>query len=153
MNVRPTKPSDTEALQRIVAANQMFPPEILPDLIAGFFEGPGNSNDLWLCCEIDGAVAGFCYAVPQELAEGTWNMRAIAVDPSQQRGGVGTALVKALATKLSRRGGRVLIADTSSTADFAQARRFYLKTGYTEEARLRDFWAAGDDKVVFWKAL
>ncbi|MEO1249198.1 MAG: GNAT family N-acetyltransferase, partial [Pseudomonadota bacterium] len=30
---------------------------------------------------------------------------------------------------------------------------FYRRCGYVEEARIRDFWSAGDDKIVFWKAL
>jgi hypothetical protein len=46
-----------------------------------------------------------------------------------------------------------LIADTSGTDDFAPTRAFYRKNGYAEEARIRDFWAKGDDKVVFWTAL
>lgn len=50
-------------------------------------------------------------------------------------------------------GVRILLADTSGTEDFAATRGFYAAKGYTEEARIRDFWAAGDDKVTFRKAL
>ena len=50
-------------------------------------------------------------------------------------------------------GGRVLIVDTSGTAAFEQTRAFYLKNGYEAEARILDFWADGDDKVTFRKAL
>ena len=46
-----------------------------------------------------------------------------------------------------------MIADTSGADEFAQTREFYRKNDYSEEARIRDFWAEGDDKVIFWKSL
>ena len=33
-------------------------------------------------------AVGFCYAVPEELADGAWNMLAIAVCPQKRGGGV-----------------------------------------------------------------
>lgn len=41
----------------------------------------------------------------------------------------------------------------ASTDDFKDIRRFHTRTGYTEEARVRDFYKDGEDKVVFWKSL
>ena len=55
--------------------------------------------------------------------------------------------------RLQASGNRVLIVDTSGTESFSGTRRFYNRCGYTEEARIRDFWGPGDDKIVFWKAL
>ena len=48
---------------------------------------------------------------------------------------------------------RILTVDTSSNDDFALTRKFYAQNGYEEEARICDFWSAGDDKVIFRKAL
>ena len=48
---------------------------------------------------------------------------------------------------------RVLIVETSSTDPYAQARAFYAKYGFEEEARIREFYGPGDHKVVFWKSL
>ena len=47
----------------------------------------------------------------------------------------------------------MLLVETSSTADFAATREFYLRRGFREEARITGFWAEGDDKVIYWKAL
>ena len=152
MKIRPTKPEHISALQNIVQANDMFPPEMLPDMLSGFLSEE-DCEDRWLTCEQDGRAIGFCYTVPEELADGTWNMLAIAVLPEKQGIGAGKAIVRQLENDLRSSGQRVLIADTSGTKDFANTRAFYRAIGYTEEARIRDFWAQGDDKVVFWKAL
>ena len=80
-------------------------------------------------------------------------MLAIAVLPSEQGSGHGGAIAGHLEALLKDRGERILIADTSGTDDFARTRAFYRKQGYAEEARIRDFWAEGDDKIVFWKSL
>jgi len=125
---------------------------MLPDLLAGFLSEEGSA-DIWLSCETDGRAIGFCYAAPEAMTDGTWNMLAIAVLPGVQGMGVGAAIVAELEAHLGRLGHRVLIADTSGTAEYERTREFYRKNGYSEEARIRDFWAVGDDKVVFWKAL
>jgi len=54
---------------------------------------------------------------------------------------------------LRQRGHRILIADTSGSDGFKIARNFYHKNAFTQEARIRDFWADGDDKIIFWKKL
>jgi len=51
------------------------------------------------------------------------------------------------------RGGRVLLVETSGLASFERVRAFYRKCGYDEEARIRDFYVAGDDKLVYRKVL
>lgn len=144
--------ADIPALQEVVDAAQLFPGEMLPDMASGFLAEEG-SEEIWLIVEIEGAPLGFCYAAPELLTDGAWNLRAIAVSPSRQGGGLGAALVKALEAALRAGGQRILIVETSGAAQFDRTRDFYRKNGYVEEARIRDFWAAGDDKVIYWKTL
>lgn len=152
MKVRPTKPEDIPALKLMLDGTELFPSEMLPGMLSGFLSND-ESEDIWLTCEADGKAIGFCYATPEALTEGTWNMLAIAVLPEKQGSGAGGAIVKELESNLRESGHRVLIADTSGADEFTQTREFYRKNGYSEEARIRDFWAEGDDKVIFWKSL
>jgi len=154
MIIRQTKHDDTPALQAILDGTDLFPSEILPDMLDDFL-GNREEGEVWLTCEEGGAAIGFCYAVPEALAEGTWNMLAIAVLPGCQGRGAGSLLVKHLEAALrdGEEPGRILIADTSGTDAFARTRDFYRGNGYVEEARIREFWGEGDDKVVFWKSL
>lgn len=152
MNIRPLNAHDIPALQVVLNETGLFPAELLPELVGGFLSDQ-QSDDIWLTCEDSGRAIGFCYAAPEPLTEGTWNMRAIAVLPSRQQTGVGAALVKALEAKLIALGQRILIVDTSGAVAFDRTRQFYRNNHYVEEARIRDFWASGDDKVIFWKAL
>ena len=152
MNIRPTRAEDISALIAVADETGLFPGDMLPAMLDGYLTG-NPSQSIWLTCEAHGAPIGFCYAEPEPLAEGTWNMLAIAVLPSRQGRGSGGAMVERLESELRGSGHRVLIADTSGTDAYAPTREFYRKAGYTQEARIRDFWADGDDKIVFWKAL
>ena len=153
MLIRPTMQEDIPALQLVLDGTELFPSEMLPNMLYGFLSDRENV-DVWLTLENEkGTPIGFCYASPEQLADRTWNMLAIAVLPEQQGTGVGGAIVSRLENVLRERGQRILVAETSGTDNFERARSFYRKNGYVEEARIRDFWAPGDDKVVFWKAL
>ncbi|MEX2154999.1 MAG: GNAT family N-acetyltransferase [Gemmatimonadaceae bacterium] len=81
----------------------------------------------------------------------TYDLYWIAVHPGVQRGGVGTALMSELECQLEQRSARLLVIETSSRDDYLPTRRFYHKRGYDESARLRDFYAPGDDRVVLTK--
>ncbi len=113
-----------------------------------------DSGEIWITAKAGGGrAAGFCYAAAETLADGIWNLRAIAVLPAEQGEGRGAALCAHLEAELRAQRQRIVVVDTAGTDDFAATRDFYGNIGYVEEARIREFWAKGDDKVIFSKSL
>ena len=47
----------------------------------------------------------------------------------------------------------MVLIETLATPEFADTRSFYERNGYEEEARIRDYYAAGETKVVYRKVL
>jgi ribosomal protein S18 acetylase RimI-like enzyme len=107
----------------------------------------------WLVASIDEQVVGFAYAEPERMAEGTFNLLAIAVEASLQRQAIGKLLVSRLEEELRAGGGRVLVVETSSLDGYAATRAFYAGQSFAREAQIRDFYAEGEHKIVFWKHL
>lgn len=87
------------------------------------------------------------------MTQGTWNLLLIAVHPDRQGRGFGSALMRHIEETLAARGERLLLVETSGSSGFERTRDFYRKIGYHEEAPIREFYQAGEDKVVFRKAL
>jgi ribosomal protein S18 acetylase RimI-like enzyme len=151
--IRPTTPADTNALMALAAASGLFEPSQtaeLAEMLAQHFAG--DSPDYWLTDE-DQEPVGVAYVAPERLTEGTWNLYLIAVHPDRQRQGRGRKLLEYVERLLIDRGERVLLVETAGTEDFEYVRNFYRKSGYTEEARIRDFYTAGVDKVIYLKFL
>lgn len=144
-----TTAEDIPALQVVLDKTNLFSSELLPGMLAPYLLG--ESRSVWLTCHLNVEAVGVCFAVPEELTDGTWNMLALAVLPSLQGKKLGTALVQALEEHLKSIGQRMLVVETSSKAEFALTRRFYVKNQYEEEAQIRDFWAKGDHKITFRK--
>ena len=65
---------------------------------------------------------------------------------------MGTALVDAMELRLRGR-ARLIAVDTSGRADYAPTRGFYAARGYSAVATVPDFYAPGDDQVIFTKEL
>ena len=81
----------------------------------------------------------------------TYDLYWIAVHPEAQRLGVGAVLMSEVERQLWSRRARLVVVETSSREDYAPTRRFYQKRGYQETARVRDFYAPGDDRLVLTK--
>lgn len=148
---RPLSRADLPALAGVLEATGLFPAGLLEGMAQPWFAAPDGA--VWLVAEGADGVCGFCHAVPEALTDGTWNLLALAVHPAAQGRGVAAALVTAAEAALRGNGARLCIVDTAGTPDYAVARRLYVRLGYREEARLRDFWAEGVDKVTFVKRL
>lgn len=144
--IRPCVRSDTTGLASIIDATGLFPSRMLEPMIEPFFAG--GTEDMWLTADHEGP-AGLVYCAPERMTSGTWNALLLAVHPNRQRGGIGTQLMDRLQTTLTKRGAHLLLVETSGLEEFAAQRTFYTRIGYREECRIRDFYRAGEDKVVF----
>lgn len=151
MDIRYTERGDIADLKRVLDQIELFPSNMLEEMVNGFLEG--DTDDLWLTLEVDGTAIGFCYANPEELTDETWNILALAMSPKHQGRGGGRQLTEQMEAQIEDQGGKLVIVDTSSTEAFAKTRKFYENAGYSEEARIRDFWSKGDDKVTYRKVL
>jgi len=96
-------------------------------------------------------VLGFSIYGYRDLTDGVFDLYWIAVDPNTRRNGVGRALLTASEEAVRGVGGRIIIAETSGTAEYASTREFYVRMGYENEATIKDFYKLGDDLKIFTK--
>jgi GNAT superfamily N-acetyltransferase len=152
--IRPSTPDDTIALIAIADAIGFQPNELeqLSEMLADYFGGDSDSDRFWLTDDDNGPI-GVAYCEPERMTNRTWNLQLIAIRPDRQGQGRGATLLRYVEQTLTARGGRMLLVETSGLPEFERTRAFYRQCGYEEEARIRDFYAAGDDKVVFRKVL
>lgn len=151
IKIRPAAKQDIETIRQIARDTNLFPPEMLEDMIAGYLDR--SSEDIWFVGELGDRVITFGFCEPARMTDGTWNLLAIGVDPALQGQGHGAKMMSYLEHQLSKTSQRVLIVETMGTPELAKTREFYLKNGYKEEARIREFYEAGADKLVYWKHL
>lgn len=150
--IRPVAPSDVPALKGLIDATDLFPSAMLDEMLAPYFGQGSADGEFWLIDD-EGGLAAVAYCAPERMTEGTWNLYLIAVHPDRQGTGRGSALVRHVEATLTDRCERVLLVETSGLPEFERTRAFYRANGYAEEARIRDFYRAGEDKIVFRKVL
>ena len=156
VKIRRSVQSDRDAVMRLLDDTRFFRPdevvvaaEILDDVLAKGPEGHYQS----FVAEADGQVTGWvCYG-PTPCTIGTFDIYWIAVSPHCRGRGIGARLMAYAEGRIAKRGGRLAVVETASRPDYEPTRLFYLKVGYTEAARLPEFYAPGDDKVVYLKRL
>jgi D-alanine-D-alanine ligase len=105
-----------------------------------------------LGAELDGMLAGWICWGQTPCTDGTWDLYWMAVDPALHGAGVGTALVDEMERRLMGH-ARLIAIDTSGRADYAPTRGFYAARGYRPVATVPDFYAPGDDQVIYTKVL
>jgi ribosomal protein S18 acetylase RimI-like enzyme len=98
-------------------------------------------------------LAGFACYGPTPATDRTYDLYWIAVDSARQRTGGGTILLNEVERRLKGLNARMVVAETSSRSDYGAARGFYLRHGYVEAARAREFYAPADDRITFTKRL
>jgi ribosomal protein S18 acetylase RimI-like enzyme len=98
----------------------------------------------------DNLVGFACYGETPGT-DGTYDLYWLAVDQRTQRGGTGSLLVSAVEQRLREGRGRMVVAETSSRPDYDATRAFYRSRGFAEAGRVPEFYAPGDDRVIYTK--
>jgi len=126
---------------------------VAEEVIDSYLADPAGSGYNTLVAEDGPAISGYiCYG-PTPLTEGTWDVYWIAAAAGEQGKGVGSALLAYAEDKIKEAGGRLIVIETSSQTSYVKSRRFYSNHGYGAIARLPDFYAPGDDKIILQKRL
>jgi ribosomal protein S18 acetylase RimI-like enzyme len=155
--IRLITPKDAPDVVRLAIDSELFGADDAPIVETMLTEYFGGKNANRHACVIAteehyGPVAA-AYYEPATATDGTWYLTMIAVRLDRQRHGCGGILLQHVEDELRAKQQRILLVETSGLPEFARARRFYRKSGYHETARVPDYYAPGDDMVLFYKAL
>ncbi|MBY0402634.1 MAG: GNAT family N-acetyltransferase [Cyanobacteria bacterium] len=155
IRIRPATLEDTENMMALAQAIGLFQPEDLVTFKNRFIDalkGSLGKDHIWITLNTP-HLEGAAYYAPEIMAEGTWNLYFIGVHPNAQGKGFGKALLNHVEQSLIKDHQRLLLVETSGEDSFEATRKFYSQNGYELEARIRDFYEPGNDKIIYRKAL
>jgi ribosomal protein S18 acetylase RimI-like enzyme len=157
LRLGPLRPRDRVRVAELLVSTRVFSDEEIAVALQLFDisvdERGGVDDALAPDYEFTGAfegkrLVGYACAGPTPATDGTFDLYWLAVDPAAQGQGVGRAIVRDVERQLRERGARMLLVETSSRPDYSKTRAFYARCGYTEAARIRDFYAPADDRIM-----
>jgi ribosomal protein S18 acetylase RimI-like enzyme len=158
-SIRPIVPSDRPRIKEIVVSSKKFNPEEIAtalELVAEFLKKGEKSGYIIIVLE-DGkkhpSVQGYACYGPTPLTQGVYDLYWIVTDPAVQGRGFGRRLIEYVERDVIKRGGRMVLVETSSQETYGPTIRFYKRAGYELVACIKNFYRIGDDKLVFSKEL
>ncbi|MEM7182434.1 MAG: GNAT family N-acetyltransferase [Spirochaetota bacterium] len=155
--IRKIKEEEQKDLLAIAHKTGIFPEgeveELLGSTLSGYFSGELEERHHILAIEdeVSRKAVGWSYFAPSFHAEGVWDIWWIGIDSSVQQKGYGSKLLLHIEKMLKEQAVRLIIIETSSMETLAKARKFYPKLGYQQCGIIPNFYAVGDDKVIFAK--
>jgi len=150
-------PADRNAVRSILASTGFFYPgeiDIAVELVDEHLaKGDASGYHFVFADSAAGDVLGYaCYGqIPCTLA--SYDLYWIAVDQHHHSRGLGRMLLDEVERQVKAAGGQQLYIETSNREQYQPTRHFYLRCGYQQAALLADFYAPGDDKVIYAKRL
>jgi ribosomal protein S18 acetylase RimI-like enzyme len=148
--------SDPENVVRLTESSGIFYPEetaVARELVEErLSRGPSSGYD-FLFAETNIGVVGYTCFGPIPFTQGRFDLYWIAVQKDLHGTGIGRHLLQLTELRIQEMSGRRIYVETSSRKPYAPTHRFYHSSGYHQEAVLKDFYAPGDDKIIYMKAL
>ncbi|NUN71334.1 MAG: GNAT family N-acetyltransferase [Bacteroidetes bacterium] len=157
MTVRRTERQDAEAIRTIVTDTGVFSQEeigIAVELLEIYLSDPHQKDyELYSSVDGQGTVTGYICIGPTPATAATYDLYWIAVDPKAHSTGIGTRLLEHTEELLRKRGGRLLIAETSSTPKYDNTRLFYERKQFVKLAHIKEYYKPDDDLIIYGKYL
>jgi len=152
--MRSLQRSDLPALNRILIATGAFTTDEIDcavELLNIVLDQPKQTDYQVFVAENNGSIAGYVLYGAVPLTKGNFDIYWVATDPALHGQGFGQKLMEAAEYDARWRGGRMVCLETSSQGGYEKTRRFYDRSGYVEESRIRDFYKIGDDRITYVK--
>jgi GNAT superfamily N-acetyltransferase len=150
------KPEDVEHVREIVTSTGFFYDFEIPvavELIEERLAEGQESGYFFLFVEVEGKTVSYsCYG-PIAGTDAGYDLYWIVTHNDYRGLGIGKKLLDETHRVVKNRGGRYIIAETSSLEKYTPTRLFYEKNEYDKDAIIKDFYMINDDKVIYVKRL
>lgn len=148
--------SDINRVRQIVESTKFFYDheiEIAVELVAERLSVGESSGYYFVFAEVDGVTAAYsCYG-PITMSKTSFDLYWIATHNDYRGKGIGRKLIDETSKQAREMGCKVMIAETSGLEHYTPTRAFYMNNNFVLEARLKDFYAEGDDKLFYTKRI
>ena len=157
MNIRPLILKDRAKLHSMLINSRAFTDEeidVAMELIDIVLKDE-SQKDYKIFCMVDDqdqSMGYICYG-PTPMTQGTFDLYWILVDTNFQGQGIGSKLLDFLEEVVRGKGGRMILADTSTIPQYEKTKSFYLQNGFQEVARVPDYYYPGNDRVTYCKRI
>lgn len=153
---RTIKPSDVGAIVAMVRSTGFFSKEelaIAKELAQEKLQNKKGCSYRFLFAQRHDQVVGYtCYGrIPG--TQSSFDIYWIVVDKKYQGRGLGKTLMAKTEQLIVQSGGKRVYVETSSRKQYKPTHAFYECCGYRREASLKNFYAKGDSKIIYSKAL
>ncbi|HEY4760124.1 MAG TPA: GNAT family N-acetyltransferase [Thermoguttaceae bacterium] len=153
---REVQPADRDRVRELTTSAGVFSPveiEVAVELLEERLSKGPLSGYFFIFAVRDERTLGYACYGPISLTAASYDLYWIVVDKTCQGQKIGKALMAESEKLVRAAGGRKIYIETSNRNQYAPTRKFYLRCGYRQEALLKDFYAPGDDKVIYAKSL
>jgi GNAT superfamily N-acetyltransferase len=148
--------SDVARVREIVESTKFFydhEVEIAAELVAERVAGGEATGYFFVFAELDGVTVAYsCYG-PISMSRTSFDLYWIATHNDCRGMGIGRRVLEETCSHARAMGCSIIIAETSGLPHYEPTRNFYTGNGFDLEARLKDFYAMGDDKLFYTKRI
>jgi ribosomal protein S18 acetylase RimI-like enzyme len=152
ISISETTPEQAAALLALARVEPLFSPAeaaVVEELLQDYLDRPDHNGYFFLSALEGEALVGFACYGPTPMTQGTYDLYWIAVSGKRRGAGIGRALMDVVEANVRAAGGRLLVLDTSGREEYAGTRAFYERLGFEQTAEIPDFYAPGDDLVIY----
>lgn len=150
------KKSDPKSIRDIVVSTNFFydhEVEIAVELVEERLSEGESTGYYFVFAEVEGFTAAYsCYG-PITMSKTSFDLYWIATHNDFRGKGIGKKLLEETCNQASSMGCTIIIAETSGLEHYAPTRAFYDSNKFKLEARLKDFYDEGDDKLFYTKRI
>lgn len=157
MNIKSVNSQDRQAISKLIQDIDLFTideKDVVFELLDIYLNNPQQKDyNFFVTVETDGSFSSFICFGPTPMTLNTYDLYWIGTHPQHRRKGLAVALIQFMRTFMLNHGAKIIRVETSGKELYGETISFYDRLNFNEEARLRDFYADGDDLIIFVQRL
>lgn len=127
--------------------------EIAAELVAERLAEGESTGYYFVFAEVDGITVAYSCFGPISMSKTCFDLYWIVTHNDYRGKGIGRKLLEETYSQAKNMGCKIIIAETSGLEHYAPTRAFYDSNKFEPEARIKNFYDEGDDKLFYTKRI